>query len=221
MKTNPKTGLLAPQLPKPLPTREAITLENSAEYAACQITGSDVSGQTAGGVLFDQVSLQRTIFQQTHLDGLRLFDVRAAASDFSGASWEKARLRRVEFSGCRLIGIQLLEAQLEHVRFKECNLEGAIFASAGFKNARFEHCNLRGSLFEQANLSGVIFRDCDLGGANLGGAKLQGTDFRGSILNGMRVGADDFRGAIIDSSQAAQVVALMGVIIQELETPQD
>jgi uncharacterized protein YjbI with pentapeptide repeats len=221
MKTSAKAGLLAPQLPKPLPSREVETLENSAEYAACQITSRDLSGQSAAGVLFDQVSLQRAIFQGTRLDRLRLFDVRASACDFSGAGWEKSRLRRVEFSGCRLIGIQLLEAQLDHVRFTECNLEGAVFASAVFKNGRFEHCNLRGSMFEQADLSGVVFRECDLAQANLSGAKLQDADFRGSILNRMKVGADDFRGAVIDSSQAALVVALMGVIIRELETPQD
>jgi uncharacterized protein YjbI with pentapeptide repeats len=221
MKNKTKSGLRPPQLPRPMPTREVINLENSAEYAACQIVGSDFSKQTASGLLFDQVSLQRTIFQQSRLDRLRLFDVRASASDFSGAGWEKARLRQVEFSDCRLIGIQLLEAQLEHVRFKECNLEGAIFASAVFKNARFENCNLRGVFFEQADLNGVVFRDCDLAQANLSGAKLQDADFRGSILNGMRVGADGFRGAVIDSSQAVQVVGLLGVVIRELETPRE
>ena len=221
MKNKSKSGLRPPQLLRPLPTREVSALENNAEYAACQITGADLSGQIAGGVLFDQVSLQRTIFQQSRLDRLRLSDVRASASDFSGAGWEKARLRQVEFSDCRLIGVQLLEAQLEHIRFKECNLEGAIFASAVFKVARFEHCNLRTALFEQADLSGVVFRDCDLTQANLNGAKLQGTDFRGSILNGMNVSAGDFQGAVIDSTQAIQVVGLMGVIIQELEMSQD
>ena len=220
MKTTSKSDLQPPQLPRPLPGTMIETLENHAEYSACALSGSELNGQIAGDVLFDQVALQRVIAQQTQLTRLRLFDVRATGSDFSGAAWDKARLRRVEFNACRMLGLQLIEAQLDQVLFKDCNLTGAIFASAIFKGARFENCNLRETLFEQADLTGVIFRQCDLSQANLSGAKLEGADLRGSILNGMQVGAGELQGVLIDASQAVQVVGLLGVEIRALE-PED
>jgi uncharacterized protein YjbI with pentapeptide repeats len=219
MKSALKSGLQPPQLPKPLPAGSLPTLDDHAETSAVSLSGCDFTAQSAEDLLFEQVSFQRAVFQQTRLARLRWFDVRASGSDFSAAAWDGARLRRAEFSGCRLLGIQLLEAHLEQVLFKDCNLEGAVFASAVFKFARFEACNLRGAIFEQADLSGVVFRRCDLTQADLSGAKLPGTDLRGSQLNGLRVAPADIRGAIIEASQAVQVAALLGVVIEELELP--
>jgi uncharacterized protein YjbI with pentapeptide repeats len=204
-----------PQLPKPLPLQTLTALENGAEYTAGAFSNVDLSNQTAADLIFDQVSLQRLIFQCTRLTRPRFYDVRASGCDFSGADWEKARFRRAEFNGCRLMGVQLLEAQFEHVSFKECNLEGALFVSSAFKTARFENCNLRGSSFEQADLSGVIFRRCDLAQTNLAAAKLPGADFRGSLLSGVIMRSEDIRGVLIESSQAIQVVGLLGVIIND------
>lgn len=207
--------LKPPQLPKPLPLQTLTALENGAEYSAGAFSGCDLSNQVAADLLFDQVSLQRLIFQCTRLHRPRFYDVRAGGCDFSGADWEKARFRRVEFNGCRLLGVQLLEAQFEQVLFKECNLEGAIFISSTFKMARFENCNLRGASFEQADLSGVIFRRCDLAQANLAAAKLPGADFCGSALGGVIMRPEDIKGVIIEPAQAIQVVGLLGVVIRE------
>ena len=190
-------------------------LEDHAEFNTTAFTACDLTKQAAADILFEQVFFQRAIFHLTRFSRVRLFDVRAANSDFSGAIWENSRLRRVEFIGCRLIGIQLLEAHLEHVYFKECNLESAVFASAVFKTARFEGCNLRDASFEQADLSGTIFHKCDLSKANLARVKLPNADFRGSLLNGMKAGPEDLRGAIIDAAQVLQVVALLGVVVKD------
>jgi len=212
-----KSGLLPAQLPRPLPAGELAALSDGAEATGVALSGGEFTAQAARDVLFEAVLLQRAVFQQTHLERPRLFDVRAAGCDFSGAEWETARLRRVEFNACRLLGIQLLKASLEHVSFKDCNLESAILAEAVFRTARFEGCNLRGVSFEGADLSGVILRRCDLSEANLSGAKLSGADLRGSTLNGMKLAPRDIRGVIIDSTQALQVVALLGVVIQDLD----
>jgi uncharacterized protein YjbI with pentapeptide repeats len=61
----------------------------------------------------------------------------------------------------------------------------------------------------------VSFKDCDLTGVDFLGAELKGADLRGANINGVRVGADELRGAIIDPSQAVQIVALLGVEVRE------
>ena len=217
MKHAPVKGIQPPQMPKQLAEQEIRSLADHAEYAALRLAKCDFTGQTAADVLFEQVEISRTVFQRTDLTGARLFDARVASSDFSGADWRGVRFRRVELSGCRLLGVQLVEAYLDDVIFRDCNLESAVFASAAFKAARFEGCVLRGTLFEGSDLRGVVFTRCDLTNADLQGANLRGADLRGSLLDGLRVNPKDVQGAIIDPSQAVQVVGLLGLTVKSID----
>jgi len=133
MTSLPKQSVQTPRLPKHLPAEVIETLEDHAEYSSISSSGCKLVNQVATHVLFEQVHFRRASFNRTRLTGLRMFDTRAEASDLSGAVWEQARLRRVEFAGCRLLGVQWLEAELEDALFKDCNLEEAVFASATFK----------------------------------------------------------------------------------------
>jgi uncharacterized protein YjbI with pentapeptide repeats len=217
MKHAPVKGIQPPQMPKHLAEQEIRSLADHAEYAALRLAKCDFAGQVAADVLFEQVEISRTVFQRTTLTGARLFDVRAATCDFSGADCWGARFRRVELVGCRLLGVQLVEAHLDDVIFRDCNLESAVFASAVFKAARFEGCVLRGALFESADLRGVVFARCDLTNADLQGANLRGADLSGSLLDGLRIGLKDVQGAIIDPSQAVQVAGLLGLTVKAID----
>ena len=206
-----------PILPKPLISEKLTQMENRGEYNALGIYDCDFTGQTASEVLFEYVHFRRVIFTQTNLNKLRLVDTRAEVCDFSGATWEKPRLRRVEFIGCRLLGMQLLEAQLEDVLFRDCKLEDVLFASAMCKAVRFEKCMLRGAMLEESDLTGVVFQECDLTSISFLDSNLNEVDLRGSVLNGLQANPKDMRGAIIDPAQAIQVVSLFGVRVMELE----
>ena len=177
----------------------------------------DLTGQTAADVLFEQVEFSRAVFQGSTVTSARLFDVRAATCDFSGADWRGARFRRVELVGCRLLGVQLVEAHLDDVLFRDCNLESAVFASAVFKAARFEGCVLRGALFEGADLRGVVFARCDLTNADL--HRRQPARRRSARLAHRRAAgrSRDVQGAIIDPSQAVQVAGLLGLTVKPLD----
>jgi len=217
MKSSLRQGILSPQLPKQLHTKTIEVLDDHAEYIALTISNCDLTSQAATNLLFEQVCFRHVILNQTRLVKMRVVDSRIEACDLSGADWEKARFRRVEFGGCRLWGTKWLEAYLENVLFKDCEGEEAIFASATFKSARFEKCNLREASFQEADLTGVVFYQCDLTNADLGGTRLKGADFRGSLINGMQVGAKELQGAIIDSVQAIQVAGLLGITVKEID----
>ncbi len=200
------------------PRQETVqALANDAEYVALSLTRCDLSGQAAEGIVFDQVALRHTSLARTRLTRLLFSDVRAEVSDFSGADWQKARLRRVEFVGCRLLGILWPEAQLEDVLFKDCNLESAVLASAALKRVRFEACTLREAQCDGADLSHVFLGRCDLTGADLRGATLRGADLRGAAIEGLRVTPRDMQGAIVDPSQAVQIAGLFGLTVQPEE----
>lgn len=205
-----------PELPKRLQDEPLVTLADRAEISARVLARCDLAGQAAADVAFEQVVLRRASLARTALAAPRLVDVRAEVTDFSGADWKKAHLRRVEFIECRLLGVQWLEAQLEDIVFRDCILESAVLASATFRQVRFIRCMLRAAMFDRADLSGVILHGCDLTGADLQGAILRGADLRGSIIDGLRIGPKEMQGAIIDPTQAIQVAALLGLTVKPM-----
>ncbi len=216
IKSATKHGIQAPRLPKSLNAANITALADHAEYFAVSLAGIELIGQAAASVTFDQVRLQRVNFMRARLPKLRLVDVQLDTCDLTGTIGEQARWHRAVFNGCRLLGAQLLEARCEDVVFHECTLEGAIFASTIFKAARFENCNLREVIFTEADLTNVVFQRCDLTQADLRGSKLGGTDLRGSLINGVQAGAAELKGAIIDPTQAVQVVSVLGIVVKDV-----
>ena len=177
---------------------------------------SDLLRINKPGVLFEQVHCWHDVFLQACFTGIRLFDCLMERCDFSAVDWEKARLRRVEFLGCRLLGTDMVEATFDDVAFNGCTADGAMFGLAKFKSVRFERCRLRGATFEGADLSGVVFHECDLAQADLRGAKLYETDFSASKIDGLILSPNDLQGAIISPQQAVQVVELLGITVKDL-----
>lgn len=219
MKSILKHGLKTPDLPKHLTQPDTFSLESEEYYSQLLLANLDATEAQASHVTFEQVSFRQVTFTGSRLVSSRLSDCRLERCDLSIADWEKLRLKRIEFLGCRLIGAKLIELNAEDVLFKECGAEHANFALAAFKSVRFEKCDLRQASFISADLSGVVFHDCDLSNADFSAAHLTGTDFRTSLINGIRVGVKELRGAIIAPIQAVQVVTLLGLTVQEFDDP--
>jgi uncharacterized protein YjbI with pentapeptide repeats len=213
--------LQPPQWPKldSVETLPGEQLASGEHYLGLALTSSHYPGQTARGVLFDQVHFKRVDLSRTRLPSVQWCDARLEGCDLSSVDWEKARLRRVEFIGCRLVGARLLDGQFDDVLFRDCQSELALFWSATCRRVRFEQTRLRETSFAKANLSGVVFQNCDLEQADLRETELLGADLRHSRLNGLQVGLPELRGAIIDSTQAVYVASLTGVVIRDDNEP--
>ena len=212
-------GIQAPRLPENMERTQLEKIEEHSEISQILLANcdfSDLLGINKLGVVFDQVHCWHDVFLQARFSGIRLVDCLMERCDFSAVDWEKARMKRVEFLGCRLLGTNMVEATFEDIAFNGCTADGAVFGLAKFKSVRFERCRMRGATFEGADLSGVVFHECDLAHADLRGAKLQGTDFSASTIDGLILGPSDLQGAIISPNQAVQVVGLLGITVKNL-----
>ncbi|MDX9990838.1 MAG: pentapeptide repeat-containing protein [Anaerolineales bacterium] len=216
MKILTQKNVQPPQFPKHMPSGLLAALEDDGEYSTLALSGCNLANSKASYLLFEQILFRRVTLGPSQHTKPRFVDCQLEASDLSGIDWEKARFRRVEFLGCRLMGAQLLDAEFEDVTFKDCNLESAVFSSAKFSAACFENCLLPDVSFESTDLCGVVFDNCDLAQADLRQARLNGTDFRSSRLGGIQVGAQELKGAIVDSTQAVQIASLIGLVVREI-----
>jgi uncharacterized protein YjbI with pentapeptide repeats len=211
-------AIAPPQFPAQLAEVSQLdTLADQSGYTNQALIDCDFTQQSADDLLFEFVSCKHVSFNHTSLTLAQLFDVRLDGCDLAGAEWEKAHLRRVELSGCRLVGLKLSDSSLDDLLVSKCNVELARFWKCSFKAARFDHCVLREASFDGSDLSGVIFRDCDLSQADLRNTKLKGADLRGSTISGVQVGIRELQGVIVTSIQAIQLAGLLGMTIQEDE----
>ncbi len=217
MKTATQQEIQTPRLPKQLSRPLLPILEDLGEFVAANISDVTWERWSALSATFEQSYLRNINLTQARLPKLRLVDVQLEACDLTATGLEQARLQRVLFNGCRMMGAQLLDARCEDVIFRECLLEGAVFAGTTFKAARFEHCDLREAVFTETDLSRVVFQRCNLTRVDVRGGKLVGADLRGSLLNGMQAGVKELRGAIIDPTQAVQVVSVLGLRVKDVD----
>lgn len=215
MPRKPQSRIKAPQLPKTLPLADddVDVLSDGETYSQLEFQQRDVTERTAYRLHFEEVIFTQVNATATHLDHVRMEDVRLMGCNLANAAWSDMACARAEFLGCRMTGFTLLKALLHDTLFKDCKGDLAQFYAATLRGARFEQCLLTGADFRMADVTGVVFAQCDLTNADFTGASMQGADLRGCQIEGMRVGPQELRGAIIDEAQALALVRAMGITI--------
>ena len=106
----------------------------------------------------------------------RLADVRALG-DCEGCVFDGH-----DFSGQRLVGVNLSSAQLSSIMFDGAVMNIAIFDGAVLRDVSFAGANLKGASFVGAQLENVIFDDANLTGVVFEGALLDRTDLQSALL---------------------------------------
>jgi len=206
--------IAAPDLPKRLNPAFLDTLAEQAIYQELLLAECDLSNQIAELVTIEAAHFRQVVMQRAVLPKLRLADARFESCDLAESVCEAISASRVEFVGCRLIGLQATDGRIEDLLMKGCNAAHAQFWGSAFKRARFESCNLSEANFQGADLTGVVFEKCDLRGAQLAGAKLAGADLRSSQIDGARTGIKELQGAIVNAEQAISIARMLGVDVR-------
>lgn len=183
----------------------AALFKGVVDISSASISGGDQSGVAGEGSL-SSVSVTSVDLSHARLTPVELSTVRFDGVDLSNAKLSETIARRVEFLGCRGIGLQILLVQAADVYFEDCRLD---FGSIGFgrvKNAViFRRCSFREAVIS-GDLSNVVFDDSDLASAEFEARRADGCDVTTSRLAGAR-GLLTLRGARITGGQAGSIAA--------------
>jgi uncharacterized protein YjbI with pentapeptide repeats len=126
--------------------------------------------------------------------------------ELSYAVFNRADLRKADFTGAILNQAQLKEAKLQNARFlcasaggvwegRCADLQDANLYLANLQGAELFGAHLQGAILHTAELQGADFESAQLQGAELFGAQLQGAKLFGAIL----IGAD-FEAAVLQGA---------------------
>ena len=161
--------------------------------------------------------LEKVNFAECNLRKALMVDVVNRVCDYSNAWLTEGRLDKVEFHGCKMLGIDFTMSYLMNIRFIDCNLRYSFFRYVKFNQIEFVRCDLSEADFQSAELPYVRFRECKLKKAQFSDAKLRDADFRGSDIDEIKVGIQELPGSVVDPFQALYLSTLLGFTIRDEE----
>lgn len=189
--------------------------ETAAENAF--FDGQDISYTEVSGA-----ELRGCVLRRCNLRGIRwthasFTDVIFENCDLSNARFYEGYFQRVQFVGCKMVGMDAVDARLRNVAFDAGILRMLNLSGAKLTGVRFTGCDLNESALRMLQeMKRVSFDCCDLTRAELAGTKLKGIDLTTCRLEGVQLtGAPELRGAYVSSEQAIQLSALLGVILKD------
>ena len=174
-----------------------------------ELAKASLSRLEAMGCVLDRCQMPQSDFRKSAFR-----HVRFQGCDFTGCRFEGAAFHRVEFLRCRLTGADFPECFFQDVQFSDCQMSYVNFSSGRFKKCLMESCRLDSAAFSDCGLN-LEFCRCDLSQAVFHHAPLKGIDVRDCNISGVSCGLGDVNGVIVTAGQAAQLAALMGVVVRE------
>jgi len=195
-----------------LPSLRADGLMEHQQVEHVILSGS-LAGRSLSSLSFESTLIDNVDGAKARLHAARIVDSVLRSSDFANSDWTGGAFRRCRVERCRLTGLIASECVLDNVCFADCTVDLSVFMQSEFKSVIFDRCRLTEASFDGADLRRARFNDCDLTSAVFVRADMNGADLRGSRLCGVAARPQDLRGAVIDASQAADLVHLLQVHI--------
>jgi uncharacterized protein YjbI with pentapeptide repeats len=188
-------------------------LEDELRCERSLVNDASLANTRAGGVVFDTCEFRRSAFEGSVLSRLRVLDSRLEKCNASNAEWGNAHLHRIEFLGCRLTGISLINANCSELLFRDCKAVFSRCEGSKWTNVRFENCVLTDADFRRTIFDRAAFIHCDLRNVDFEQAKFTSLDLRDSTLEGARIESSQFPGLTIDSLQALALIRQLGATV--------
>jgi uncharacterized protein YjbI with pentapeptide repeats len=150
-----------------------------AVLAQAKLSDADFSQSDLSGASLEEAGAYPLVARGAKMDKLRAADAVFWACNFQDSTaqksvWERADLRRTDFSGADLTGGQFAKARMQGVNLRSARLRSARLAGAVLRNADLRDADL----FESS------FANADAGEATLLGSNAFDVDFTGCKLDG-------------------------------------
>jgi fluoroquinolone resistance protein len=171
------------------------------------LQAADLGNREFVGCTFRGLNLQ-----ETRWDGCRMEDCFFQACDLTRVLPARLSLRGVEFTDCKLMGIDWTHvAPHPDVSFIQCNLRYSSFVGASMRKTRFGKCVMDESNWVEVDLSGSVFEECRFSGTRFEGCNLERTKFPGCVDLVLDPGKNRVKGATIPLQSAVLLASSFGM----------
>lgn len=159
--------------------------------------------------------INRQVFIDCSFKSAQISDVKFVNCDLSNLSLSGSSLYRVEFISCKLVGANLSETTMNHVLMDDCNGNYINLSISKLNQVKLSRCDFRNGSISELRPGLFEFDNCRLTEADLSRTALRGMDLRNSQIEGIQINIPDLRGAIVSSTQAMDLIPLLGVVVKD------
>jgi fluoroquinolone resistance protein len=157
------------------------------EYLTESFKNLNLSQQRIESKVFEDCEFSDCNFSETIFQKCEFTNCSFSRCDFSLAKPEFSQFRGVQFTECKMIGIDWARASWPKVAF--------------FSPLKFIKCIINDSFFLELTLKEIVIQDCrahdvDFRNGNFSGANFTNTDFRNSLFEKTNLTGTNFTGAI-------------------------
>lgn len=149
----------------------------------------------------DETDITSANFEKADLSFFAGANVKAAGSNWLGASAPFSELSHGDFTQARMKESNWQESQFANMIFSQVD-----FRKAYLGNCKWEACDFRGADLSDANLEGAVFTRCDLTGAKLRGTNLFDATFDDCALSNADFTGARVVGVKVDDAKVAEAV---------------
>lgn len=183
-------------------------------FADIEFEDFDAGSSRVGQSAFTRVAFTNGRFPRTHLN-----DVWFNRTRWVSVNLAEADLLDVTVLGSFLAGVEAYGAKLRRVIFQECKINTLNLRGATVQDVVFDRCALTEVDLGEATLTNVTFPGSRMRRMRLGNSTLKKVDFRGAVELDVANGYESLRGAVIDSTQLAELAPALaqtlGIVVKD------
>lgn len=156
-------------------------------------------------------------FRDCDFESASFYDVVFKTCDFSNSNFQKAYFSRCKFIGCKCVGANLCDTIIKQTTFLQSNFRYSYFDKTKMTDVLLNEVDLTEASIAEAILKRFSATDCRLIKNNLFKTMLSGIDFTKNDFSLPIISSPpiELKGAVINSFQAADIIRLFGVIIDD------
>jgi fluoroquinolone resistance protein len=161
---------------------------------------------------FYRCTFRNVNLSETRWDGTRFEECKFEDCDASRMQPARLSLRGVEFSDCKLMGIDWTQvASNPDVSFTRCNLRYSSFVEIALRKTKFDRCALLEANFIQVDLVEALFEQCEFAGCRFERCDLSRARFPGCVDLLLHPADNRVKGARIPFESAVLLARAFGM----------
>jgi len=162
-------------------------------------------------------SFKNCIFRNCNFEKASFIDVVFQECDLSNSKFAGAYFDRCRFAACKCIGIDMSDTVVKQTTFTQSNFQYSHFNHMKMIDVLFDHIDFTESSMVESRLKRFVARDSRFVKNNFFKTMLATVDFTNNELVAPTVSTPpiELKGAIINMFQAANLIGLWGVIVEQ------
>jgi len=216
--------MIRPQIPKELHQVKHFSsyvqeyLSDESTVSAIELDSEQMQDMDFGKLEMRESVLKDCMFHRCAFKNASFVDVVFYSCDFSNSKFTDTYFERCQFFCCKCIGVDMSHTIIKQTAVEQSNFQYASFDKTKMSDVLFDHSDLTEVSITEAKLKKFTARGSKLIKNNFLKTALTAIDFTETDFSMPTVSMPpvELKGAVINMSQAADLISMWGVVVNPL-----